>query len=141
MRGRLTDRKELRSVLRLASIHLVIHILEREEDKLERNEVTEDDVFSNNVECTNSLLQVLGEMQHDICVIMLTSDLTNRPESVIGNSCRAAEAIFVGKAIRCDWRSVIVRTSYAEPPWGKPFVQWGYELWDGGCTFLIWQSA
>ena len=27
VRGRLTDRKELRSVLRLASIHLVIHIL------------------------------------------------------------------------------------------------------------------
>ena len=131
VRGSLTDRKALRSVIQRAQIHLVVHILERDQDTLDRGALTEDQVFETNVACTNALLQMVGD-QSSIRMIMVTSDLCTRPASAIGNTCLAAEALWFGKAMRSQWESVVVRTSYAEPPWGRPFVQWGFELWDGG---------
>ncbi len=134
VRGSLTDRKAVRSVLQQAQIDLVVHILERDEDKIDRGALTENEVFECNVACTSALIQVLGEQtrHRTIQAIMVTSDLCGRPGSIIGNSCLAAEALWIGKAIRSEWDSVVVRTSYAEPSWGRPFVQWGFEVWDGG---------
>lgn len=132
MRGNLTDAKAMGKILQAADIHLVIHILERDEDKLEQNIMTENDVFEYNVACTNSLLQALGKQKRVVRAIMVTSNDSSDPASILGNSCAAAESIWIGKALRCKWNSVILRIPYSEPPWGRSFVDWAYKIWDGG---------
>jgi len=137
VRGGTTEKQTIDKILVKANIHIVVHLLLRNSGSLESQDIDESDVYNENVRDTNALLEALTRRsktsKSKIKTILVSGVRSSIIDDVLGNTLRAAEALWLGKAIRQEWNSVILRSACSESPWDcGAFITFCYNIWDLG---------
>ncbi len=158
IRGALTEARLLDKALREADIHVVVHVLNRDSSGLESGSMSEADAFDENVRGTNSLLEALTRYRPPpppvssaaspeaaaaataaagppVRAVLVSGDRCHVVDDVLGNTIVAAEALWLGRAMRQGWDTVVLRTPFSEPPYPsvhstRSFIDWCFGIWD-----------
>ena len=137
VRGSTTENNAIDRVLKDAKINIVIHILLRNSEPLESENMTENEVYVENVRDTNALLQALARWQKNnahlpikpICVSGARSQIV---DDILGNTILAAETLWFGRALRHEWQTLVIRAATSVSPWDTAFIEFCFGVWDLG---------
>jgi len=150
VRGSTIEAATIDKVLKQANIHIVVRLLLRNSSDLDSQVSKESDIYNENIRDTNALLQALTRHSNVGAKNAHGSNRPNRPTikiktilvsgmrssiigDVLGNTILAAEALWLGRAIRQNWDSMVVRSAVSESPWDcSTFIEFCYGIWDSG---------